>query len=217
MFRRNAMSTSHQTSTMQPAPRFALLWVIAVCVAAMLTLGYPALAGKFLVTPPSDQYIGGFPVRDFAAQSLKHGLGIPLWNPYIFGGMPYVAAMGVGDIYYPTQLLRALLPVDVGMTWGMMIHVWLAGLFMFALCRALGLTFWASLIGGAAYMMCGPTAGLVSPGHDGKLFIGALTPLALLQLLRWVRDGKLWALGAFAITIGLGVLSPHPQLLQYQL
>jgi hypothetical protein len=32
-----------------------------------------------------------------------------------------------------------------------------------------------------------------------------------------VRDGRAWAWGALALTIGLAVLSPHPQLLQYML
>ena len=87
-------------------------------------------------------------ICDFAAQSLKAGLGFPMWNPYLFGGMPYVAAMGVGDVFYPTFLLRALLPVDVAMTLGFVIHTVLAGLFMYVFCRAVGLSFIASLIGG---------------------------------------------------------------------
>ncbi|HLF11571.1 MAG TPA: hypothetical protein VJA26_10165, partial [Gammaproteobacteria bacterium] len=209
---------SHHSTSEQPAePRHAAAWALLVYVLCMLTLGYPALTGGFLVTPISDQYIGGFPVRDFAAQSLKAGLGVPLWNPYIFGGMPYIAAMGVGDVFYPTQLLRMALPVDVGMTLGFMLHVVLAGFFTYTFCRALGLTFFASLIGGAAYMLSGPIAGLVSPGHDGKLFVATLTPLMLLLLIRGVRDGRPWAWGALAITTGLAVLSPHPQLLQYVL
>src|SRR5258706_6811282 len=211
------MSLTASGSSDTDAPRFALAWAALVYVILTLTLGYPALNGGFLVTSIRDQYIGGFPVRDFAAQSLKAGLGIPLWNPYIFAGMPYVAAMGVGDIYYPTALLRQLLPVDIAMTWGLIAHVVLAGLFMYVFCRAIGLGFRASLIGGAAYMMCGPVAGLVSPGHDGKLFISALTPLALFLLLRGVRYGDLWAWGGLALTVGLAVLSPHPQLLQYML
>jgi hypothetical protein len=39
----------------------------------------------------------------------------------------------------------------------------------------------------------------------------------MLFLVRGVRDGRVWAWGGLAITIGLAVLSPHPQLLQYLL
>ena len=181
-----------------------------------MTLAYPALGGAFAAHPRSDQYIAGYAFREFAAQSLRAGQGFPQWDAYLFGGMPYIAAMH-GDIFYPTFLLRMILPTDVAMTWGFIIHMILAGFFTYGFLRALGLRFQSSLIGGLAYMMSGPIAAYVSPGHDGKLFVSALMPLALWMLIRWVRDGRYWAVGALAIVIGLGVLSPHPQLLQYLL
>jgi len=204
------------SSVAPPAPPYAIAWALLTYVLCTLVLGYPALTGGFLVSPISDQWIGGFPVRDFAAQSLKAGEGIPHWNPYIMGGLPYIAAMH-GDIFYPTFLLRAILPTDVAMTWSFMIHMVLAGLFTYVFLRACGLSFWAALIGGAAYMMSGPIASYVSPGHDGKLYVSSLLPLLLYFLIRGIRDGRLWAWGGIAITAGLGVLSPHPQLLQYML
>ncbi|HSA55977.1 MAG TPA: hypothetical protein VLE53_09740 [Gemmatimonadaceae bacterium] len=197
-------------------PRFGVLWAAGVYIVAAMSLGYPALAGGFLVNPRSDQFIAGFAFREFAAASLRDGGGFPLWNPYLFGGLPYVAAMH-GDSFYPTFLLRMVLPTDVAMTWGFIIHVVLAGLFTFVFLRALGLGFLAALTGGLAYMLSGNIAGLVSPGHDGKLFMSALLPLALFLVLRGVRDGRPWAWGGLAFTIGLAVLTPHPQLLQYLL
>jgi len=208
--------TIDTSETAVPFPRRALGWAVATYGLAALSLAWPALIGQFLVRPHSDQYIAGFAFREFAASSLREGGGFPLWNPYLFGGMPYIAAMH-GDIFYPTFLLRMILPTDVAMTWGFIIHVFLAGLFTFVFLRSLGLGFFGSLIGGLAYMMSGNIAGLVSPGHDGKLFISALLPLALFLVVRGVRDGRHWAWGALALTVGLAVLSPHPQLLQYML
>jgi Flp pilus assembly protein TadB len=37
----------------------------------------------------------------------------------------------------------------------------------------------------------------------------------LWALTRGVRDGRAWAWGVLVIAVGLAVLSPHPQLLQY--
>lgn len=197
-------------------PRRGMLWASVTYAVATLSLAWPALAGQFLVNPRSDQYMAGYAFREFAAATLRETGGFPLWNPYLFGGMPYVAAMH-GDIFYPTAFLRMLVGTDVGMTWGFVIHVFLAGLFTYGLLRALGLGFFGALIGGLAYMMSGNVAGLVSPGHDGKLFISALLPLALFFVVRGVRDGRAWAWGGLAVAVGLGVLSPHPQLLQYML
>ena len=183
---------------------------------ATLWLGAPALAGRFLINIRSDQYLAGYAFRDFAAQTLRTTGAFPMWNPYIYGGLPYVAAMH-GDIFYPTFLLRMLMPTDVAMTVGFMLHIFLAGVFTYYFLRAWGLGFYPALVGGLVYMMGGPIASYVSPGHDGKLFVSALTPLALWMLIRGVRDGRMRAFGVFALVVGLAVLSPHPQLLQYML
>ncbi|MEO6525546.1 MAG: hypothetical protein ABIP93_02865 [Gemmatimonadaceae bacterium] len=193
------------------------LWAIAVYLLVTIAYAYPALAGRFLVNQSSDQFIGGFPLREFATMWERAGHGVPLWNPYIFGGMPYVASMN-GDIFYPTALLRLALGTDVGMTVGFILHVFLAGCFTYLfLRRAMRLGFFGSLVGGLAYMAGGNVAGLVSPGHDGKLFVAALLPLVLFFLHRGVRDARPWAWGALALTVTLALLSPHPQLFQYLL
>jgi len=212
MSQRIEVNAAHQLE----APRFAAGWACLVYAVATLLLAYPALAGGFLVTPHSDQYIAGYAFREFAAAALRAGEGFPHWNPYLFGGLPYIAAMH-GDIFYPTFLLRMLLPTDVAMTWGFIIHLFLAGFFTYSFLRAWGVGFYGSLVGGLAYMLSGPIAGYASPGHDGKLFVSALLPLTLWMLVRGVRDNRLWSWGVLALTIGLAVLSPHPQLLQYML
>jgi hypothetical protein len=199
------------------APRFASAWAALVYAVSALTLTYPALAGKFLVNSLSDQYKAGFSFRDFAAQTLKTTGAFPQWDPYIFGGMPYVAAMH-GDIFYPTFLLRMILPTDVAMTWGMILHFFLCGLATFWFLRsAARFSFFPALIGGAAYMMGGFVSSLPSAGHDGKIFVSALFPVALLVLTWAMRDGRRWAWGLFSLVVGLTVLTPHPQLLQYLL
>ena len=197
-------------------PRNAWLWALLTCAVCTLLLAWPALGGAFLVNPHSDQYIAGYPFRAFAAESLKAGQGFPQWNPYLQGGMPYIAAMH-GDIYYPTFLLRMLLPTDVAMTWGFVLHLFLAGVFTVGFLRSTGFGLLPASVGAVGYMLSGQLASFPSPGHDGKLFVSAMLPLTLWMLVLGVRDGRRWAWGALAIAVGLGVLSPHPQLLQYML
>lgn len=203
----------HPTSGL---PRYPFAWAALVSLIATMLLAWPALGGAFLVNPNSDQYIAGYSFREFAAQSLRAGQGFPQWNPFQFGGMPYVAAMH-GDIFYPTFLLRLVLPTDIAMTWGFVLHMILAGIFTFGLLRSVGVRFHPSLIGAVAYLLSGAMASYPSPGHDGKLFVSTLLPAALWALVRGIRDGRRGAWGALAIIVGLAVLSPHPQLLQYLL
>jgi Bacterial membrane protein YfhO len=199
-----------------PEPRNAWLLALLTCVVGTMLLAYPALSGQFLVSTFSDQYIAGYSFREFGAQVLRATGGFALWNPYLFGGMPYVGAMH-GDIFYPTALLRLAMPTDAAMTWGMILHYILGGYATYVFLRALGLKFFGALVGAIAYMLSGWNASYVNPGHDGKIFVGAMLPLAMLCVLRLVRDGKRWPIGALAIVVGLGMLSPHPQLMQYLL
>ena len=198
------------------APRNAWLLALAVCVVGTMLLAYPALSGQFLVNARSDQYIAGYSFREFGAQVLRSTGGFALWNPYLFGGMPYVGGMH-GDIFYPTAFMRLAMPTDVAMTWGMILHYILGGYATYVFLRALGLTFAGALVGGVAYMLSGWNGSYVHPGHDGKIFVGAMLPLALLCVLRGVRDGRRWAWGGLALVVGLGMLSPHPQLMSYLL
>ena len=197
-------------------PRQAWLLALLTCVVGTMLLAYPALSGQFLVNSYSDQYIAGYSFREFGAQVLRATGGFALWNPYLFGGMPYVGAMH-GDIFYPTAWMRLVMPTDVAMTWGMIIHYVLGGFATYVFLRALGMKFTGALVGAVAYMLSGWNASYVNPGHDGKIFVGAMLPLILLCVLRGVRDGKNWSWGALAAFVGLGMLSPHPQLMSYLL
>jgi hypothetical protein len=195
-------------------PAHAMWWAAAVCVLATLILAYPALTGGFLISPRSDQYIGGYIVCEFGTHWWKATGHIPQWNPYVFGGVPYIAGAANGDVFYPMQLLRMLVPCDVALTWSYIIHEFLAGWFTYLFLRAFGLSFYGALFGGLAYMLGGPFASYVSPGHDGKMYVSALFPMICMVALYAMR-GRRWAYPTLALLVGLGILTPHPQVMQY--
>jgi hypothetical protein len=172
------------------------------------------LGGGFLLG--DDQYVAGYSFRLYGAEMFRQTGGIPQWNPYLFGGMPFIAAMH-GDIFYPTAWLRWVLPIDTAMNLGFAIHLVLAGFAMYLLLRALRVGWVAALVGGLAYELTGIVASLVKPGHDGKLFVSALAPLAFLALLRAVRDRSAAGYALLAAVVGLGLLSPHYQMTYYLL
>lgn len=195
-------------------PRGAPLMAWLIFALAATTLMWPIFSGQFLAG--DDQLIAGYAFRDFGATFFKDHGRIPEWNPYLFGGMPFIAAMH-GDIFYPTAWLRWLLPTDIGMTLGFYLHLVVAGGAMYALLRGLRLGWTAAVVGGVGYQLSGILASMLRPGHDGKLFVAALAPLAFLSLIRAIRDGRLAGFGAFAMVVGLAMLSPHYQMTYYLL
>jgi hypothetical protein len=194
-------------------PRRGLLLAALVFVAAALVLCWPMLSGKILAG--SDYQLAGWAFRSFGAEYWREHHSVPLWNPYIFGGMPFVGGMH-GDIFYPTAWLRYILPLDLATNLTFAGHLVIAGIAAYCLFRRLGVSWTAAVTGGLAYELSGIVASLVHPGHDGKLFASAMAPFVLLGLLRGIRDGKPSGYAAAALAIGLS-LHGHPQMSYYLL
>lgn len=190
-------------------PRWPRAAAFLACTLAALTLLWPLLTGQILFGGMrSDMFIAGYSFRLFGAEEFKATGAIPQWNPYLYGGLPYIAAMH-GDIFYPTAWLRWIMPVDLAITYGMAIHFVLAGWLTYLFARALGLGWTAAVTAGVAYELSGIVASQMSPGHDGKLFVSALTPLAFLVLLHAIRGGVRWAYGVFALVVALLILGHY--------
>jgi len=129
-----------------------------VFLLAAATLCWPMLSGGFLLG--DDQYVAGYGFRLFGAEYFRATGHIPEWNPYLFGGLPYIAALH-GDIFYPSAWLRWILPVDTAMNLEFFAHLVLAGAAMYGLLRALRLRWTGALVGGLAYEL----SGIVAPSR----------------------------------------------------
>ncbi|MFN0180714.1 MAG: hypothetical protein ACKVZ0_18080 [Gemmatimonadales bacterium] len=203
----------------QPAPDQdpSRSWAIAllIFVAAALTLCWPMLLGEFLVGPVSDQFKSGYSYRLFAAEFATQYRAIPQWNPYIFGGLPYIGAAH-GDLFYPTTVLRWMLPTDLAMNLGFVVHIVIAGWALYGLLRVLGTSWGGAVVGGLSYQLTGIVVSMVHAGHDGKLFVSALAPALLTGIVLAVRDRRLVGYGTIALLTGLS-LQGHPQTALYLL
>ena len=191
------------------ATGFFALWV------AILSL--PMLAGGWLAMAPwSDQYSAGYAFRTWGAEQLKRTGHVPLWNPELFGGLPFVAALH-GDIFYPTSWLRLVFSMPTVMNLGFVIHYVAAGLFVYLLLRRLSVPWIGAVVGGIGYELSGLIASYPLPGHDGKLFVSALLPLAMLALVLALRERRPGGYALLAVAVGLALLSPHFQMTYYML
>ena len=179
-------------------------------------LSLPMLSGMWLANPlSSDQYTAGFSFHAWSAEWFKRSGHLPLWNPEIFGGLPFVAA-GSGDIFYPTWLLRYVLPVTTAGNVSFFAHYILAGLFTYLLLRRLQVGWTGSVVGGLAYELTGLIASYPSPGHDGKLFASTMLPLLLLALVLALRERRWGGYVLLAAATALSLLG-HFQLAYYSL
>ena len=178
------------------------------------TLCWPMLGGILL---GDDQYVAGYGFRLFGAEMFRQTGHIPEWNPYLFGGLPFIAAMH-GDIFYPTAWLRWVLPIDTAMNLGFAGHIVLAGATMYALAPG------DSGPAGPARSWAGsPTS---SPASWPRWSSRDTT--ASSSCRRW-RRWRSWrcsvpsgpvaptATACWRSTVGLCMLSPHYQMTYYLL
>jgi hypothetical protein len=204
-----------EASELKTPPRPTLV-ATALLSLWVVVLSLPMLVGKWLAGPWSDQYATGYAFRAWGAEQFRATGGVALWNPELFGGLPFVAAQH-GDIFYWTSWFRLILPTEVVMNLGFVIHYIAAGLFVYLLLRLLGVSWLGSVVGGMAYQLSGVVGSYPAPGHDGKLFVTALLPLALIALVLALRSRRWEGYGLLALTVGLALLSPHYQMTYYLL
>ncbi|GMU91047.1 MAG: hypothetical protein AMXMBFR4_01050 [Candidatus Hydrogenedentota bacterium] len=149
------------------------------------------------------------PVREFAYAEILSG-NLPLWNPYIFSGAPFLAGMQ-SALLYPLNLHYLILPLAKSLNVEITLHVFLLGLFMFAWARDRGLSTTASAFSATALMFSGPYFLHVMAGHLTLLAALAWTPLAFLAVDRLLdtERPKWMYVGALALT--MSILAGHPQ------
>jgi hypothetical protein len=193
-------------------PDLAALALLALIVAVFF---WPLLVGgQWIPRGGGDLVSFLWPVYRFAARSLRVGV-VPLWNPYLYSGAPFVADNQSG-VFYPINLLVfALLgePSYGAMEALVVFHVWLAGANMFALARGLGLRRLAALVGGIAFALSD-----LFVTHVGNLNLSATAawlPLLLLLTHRAATRGRAGRAAAAGAVLAVAALAGHGQMLLF--
>ena len=164
----------------------------------------------------SDTINAGIFFRHFYVEYVKLHGAVPVWNPFIFAGMPFIDAFH-GDIFYPLSILKFFGNFYRMLGFNLVLHIFLAGIFMYFTARQFRLSRIASTLSAVAYMFSGFLVSLVAPGHDGKIFVTTLFPLAILFLDRAFEKKAILNFSLLGLVLGIIILSPHPQLSYYSL
>ena len=160
----------------------------------------------------SDTLALGYMAREFYANSVSGG-AFPLWNPIILGGTPFVESLAGGDsLYPPSALLLFLLDPYRALGWKLVLHVFLAGIFMYAWIRRLGLSQPSALLAGLAYGLAPFMVTLVLGGQDGKIFVVALTPLLFWVTESFLVRGGMRSIALVSLVVGAVMLTTHFQM-----
>jgi hypothetical protein len=182
----------------------AALLLLPLCVFLRLAL----LRGVFYF---HDVQYYFYPYHALAA-ALAAGGQLPLWNPYVFGGIPLLGD-GQTAMFYPPNWLFFLLPGAAALNYDVLLQFSIAGVGLFFFLRSLGLWRLPAFLGAVAYMFCGfLTARVV---HLSILSGAALIPLLFLCVERALQtDARRWFAAASG-AVALQALAGHPQVPVY--
>jgi len=135
------------------------------------------LPGPFVY---SDIYAQLYPKFIYSSMILRTG-HVPLWNPYEYFGMPFLAIIQA-QVFYPLRhILFLIFSPPVAIQAFIAFHIFLNGLFAWMFFRTLRMSSSASVIAALVWAFSAPLV-LDSIYHPGRLSSIAWAPFCLLSL-----------------------------------
>ncbi|MDQ3747015.1 MAG: hypothetical protein M3444_21810, partial [Acidobacteriota bacterium] len=188
--------------------------VLAALAVALAPLAYfyPATAGR-LVISPDDGVIFNIPLREAAARILLSG-SLPLWNPYVFCGMPLHAA-AQGGLLFPLNWFYLAFSTPVATNLMMLSTYAAAGIGAYFYARRSGSSVAGSLVTGlvwqfSAFMVC-------QIGHTNVAQTGACLPWILWAVEGYGATGSRRRGLLLASLVALQSFAGHQQTFAYTL
>ncbi len=196
--------------------RIGLPWVVPVCV---LLFGTCALFSEVIfqrrVLFFGDLSLYFLPQQAFFREEFLNGR-IPLWNPYVNSGQPFVGNPQTWPLY-PGSLLLLFFEAPQAIAFSAVFHVGWAGLGMLTFLRSRGCSTLATTLGAGVFAFGG---GLVSKGQfPNMLQAMAWLPWLLFAGERLLERPSGRRAGVFGLCLGLSLLAAHAQvtLMQFYL
>lgn len=171
---------------------------------------YSALKGD-LVLVQGDGWTANLGLRLLVGKFLQQG-EIPLWNPYIFSGMPLLASIYPGSLYPPNWIFVVLSSgIAINLVVITTYHLAILGSYRYA--RALGFDRVAALLVGVMFAFGGFM--VTSMGQTATIATACWLPWILLAIEKLYRKPSRWWLIGGAIFIALQFFGGVPQMTWY--
>ncbi len=155
-----------------------------------------------------------FPIHHFLREQVLEHHRLPLWNPYLFFGYPWLGAIQAGPLYPLHWLFDLAMPVERGLSLDIALHFLLAGGWMYLFARrGLRVAPAAALAAASVFAFNGHMTGNLAQLHNHATL--AWAPLVLLAIQRAIelaprREARRW-MGLAGLALGLSLLGGMTQ------
>jgi hypothetical protein len=191
---------------MRPTARRNALLVVAASV------GLVAVAGLLAPTffQGTDWILLHLPNKVYAVEAL-HGGRLPLWNPYVALGRPFLADTETAVLYPPNLLYLALDP-STAVLLVTLAHYVLGLVGMLLLGRSLGMARWVAWLVAACFLWSAPLVARLSAGQVPYSHAMCYLPILFFLALRVQDAFSMGRLAVLAAALALQLLAGHPQI-----
>lgn len=133
-----------------------------------------------------DIHRGYYFFREFFNHWVSRGV-FPWWNPYLFGGMPFIADPIV-NIWYPVNWIFSVLPLNLAYSWHVAFHLVWAGLGMSYLMKSIGINRVLAWTSGLLFMLSGFFMARTWNGHVDVIAAASWMPWVVHAFERVMRS-----------------------------
>ena len=155
-----------------------------------------------------DLLVFAVPFKEFLASRLRQGM-IPLWNPWIVLGTPFLAGLQTGVFYPPSILL--LLDLPLGFDVFIVFHYFVALLGAWFLIRSRRCSVAAAAIGALTFTLGGYLLSMMNVTNH--LQAGVWAPWVLLTWERHLEKASVGRWLAFTALVAMQILAGAPETL----
>src|SRR5882724_1300215 len=178
---------------------------IAVALAPVLYFLPALLQSKVLC--PDDDLLQNVPFRVAAAHLMRSGY-LPLWNPYIFSGMPLLATAQVG-ILYPLNWSYLVFSPAAATNLMVVATYMVAGLGAYLYARRIGASVAGAAITSLAWQFSGAAIGQIS--HINIIQTSAILPWVLWSLEGYAAKGTFKRGALISVIVAVQFFAGHQQ------
>ncbi|HJM69708.1 MAG TPA: hypothetical protein QGF08_02360, partial [Candidatus Marinimicrobia bacterium] len=137
----------------------------------------------------------------------------PLWQPWIFSGMPTAEAFTfISKLYFPAIILNVLFIKGL---LAQLLHLLFAGIGGFVLLRYLNLSRFSSFLGGTAFMLTPYMLTMIVFGHGSQMMTAAYIPWIMWMTIKIMEKPSLCSVGLLAVLMGFQLQRAHAQIAYY--
>ena len=146
-------------------------------------------------------------------QSRKTDGQFPLWQPWIFSGMPTADAFTyISSLYFPNYVLNLLFQSS---HLNQLLHLIFTGLGGFVFLRFLGLSKIVAFMGATAFMITPFMITMIVFGHGSQMMTAAYLPWIMWMTIKVMTKPSFCGVGLLAVLMGFQLQRAHAQIAYY--